>query len=317
MNKYSFTKGLCAVAMGAVLALGTASTVAYASVPGGPHPHDDGTIYVVEDALPETASFEEKYGERIPTQNLNDDQYETLDPHMAQSASFCSDATFSRRFIVNGPTTFYIAAGTTVEFQRGITVPEGSSLTITGEGTLVVNSLLYAGDESVGYAGIGGDPTHPNAGNITIEGVTVSSQAGAYAAGIGGGIYGRGGDITIDSSAHVTSIGGSRAAGIGGGYCGASGKIDIKGTVDAKGGFCPCNDDQHSDLTGYVYNAPAIGSGNFYHGMRKAQVFNVTLEQGSNVTVQVPNFDHVDAIGAGFYAIDGQLHIDGTVNEVK
>ena len=50
--------------------------------------------------------------------------------------------------------------------------------------------------------------------------MTTSNNSTYYGAGIGGGCFGNGTDITIESGI-ITAIGGSAGAGIGGGYEGA------------------------------------------------------------------------------------------------
>jgi len=106
--------------------------------------------------------------------------------------------------------------------RAGLQVPDGSNLVIMGEsiGTLSATGGSYG-------AGIGGG-VYGTGGNITISGSTVTATGGIYSgAGIGGGFYGAGGNITI-SGGTVTATGGffDGAAGIGGGLYGAGGNIN-------------------------------------------------------------------------------------------
>ena len=95
--------------------------------------------------------------------------------------------TIESRVTVIGAVTLTLSTGKTLIAKKGITVPEGSSLNITGTGT------LYAGrtaDSSEGlcnsfYAGIGGQVD--NSGTITISGGTVYAVGGQSSAGIGSG----------------------------------------------------------------------------------------------------------------------------------
>jgi hypothetical protein len=141
-----------------------------------------------------------------------------------------------------------------------IYVPQGSTLTISGYGTLDVKGCqvgagIGSGDAkkyknsgniiiksgrvnaygNTQSAGIGSTQTG-TCGDITIEGGEVYAYAGSYAAGIGSGYYGKCGNITI-GNAHVESQGGYLGAGIGGGNYGNCKLITIKnGYVKATGG---------------------------------------------------------------------------------
>jgi hypothetical protein len=114
--------------------------------------------------------------------------------------------------------------------QAGINAPEGTALSISGDGELTAKGY--------GGAGIGGEE-YEAGGKITISGGTVNATSNSEGAGIGGGYYGAGGEITI-SGGTVNVISGSSSygagAGIGGGYCGDGEKITISGgTVNATG----------------------------------------------------------------------------------
>ena len=112
------------------------------------------------------------------------------------------------------------------EGNPGIYVPEGNTLTISGTGSLNASSNGWGG------AGIGGgyDET---AGNIVINGGTVTATGGEEAVGIGGGFVGVVGSITItDNVTKVTAIKGEKANySIGGDYGYREGKISIGGVV--------------------------------------------------------------------------------------
>ena len=113
----------------------------------------------------------------------------------------------------------------------GIFVPSGSTLTVTGSGT------LYALGHDNG-AGIGGGRSDieavKNAGNIVIQGGKIFSDGGIGAAGIGSGAGTQDtpsscGYITIKSS--VTSVypkAGSGAQNIGSGHYSTSGTVTIE-----------------------------------------------------------------------------------------
>lgn len=168
-----------------------------------------------------------------------------------------SEVNIRERIIVRGDVTLTLKKGCTLNALKGITVNEGSSLTIegdNGDNTGVLNAV--SGDERA--AGIGGEQSQ-NCGQIEIRGGTVTARGGngVYAAGIGGGSGlsggGSGGTIRI-SGGIVTAYGGesgaSYGAGIGGGARGGSGSVTISGGVV----------NAYSSDSGFGYGA-GIGSG--------------------------------------------------------
>ncbi|RKM58141.1 hypothetical protein D6853_00975 [Butyrivibrio sp. X503] len=110
------------------------------------------------------------------------------------------------------------------------------------EGDLIItdNNATGSLDATGGSRGAGiGGGRYRNGTDITIEGGTVTATGGEYGAGIGSGIGGSGTDITIKEGGTVTATGGELGAGIGGGVHGSGTDITIKegGTVTATGGF--------------------------------------------------------------------------------
>lgn len=111
--------------------------------------------------------------------------------------------------------------------SAGLHVPEGASLTVYGNGTLIVRG-------SSSGAGIGGN-SRESGGNITINGGNITAYSGSYGAAIGGGEGGTGGNITINNG-KITAYG-NQGAGIGGGMMGTPGNITINGgDITASGG---------------------------------------------------------------------------------
>lgn len=107
----------------------------------------------------------------------------------------------------------------------GIVVPESSTLTITGDGTLTIKG----GDHGAGIGGYG-DGNH--AGTIIIGGAVAVNATGGYnGAGIGGGDSTNGGSVLIKDSAVVHAEGRMPAAGIGGGSYGGNSDITITGSA--------------------------------------------------------------------------------------
>lgn len=167
------------------------------------------------------------------------------------------------RIEIKGNVTLILDSGSSFTVPRGFYVPEGTSLTIEGTGSLTINNVERY------RAGIGGVLGEENgnttgirdAGTITINGGTINitgcfSDTGG--AGIGGGYSGNGGTVTINGGT-VNATGGAAAAGIGGGaYGGDGGNIVINGgKVVARGGYV--KNSTYPD--GYYVNGSGIGGG--------------------------------------------------------
>lgn len=206
----------------------------------------------------------------------------------------------------------------------GIYVPESKTLTIKGNGSLTASSNLNA-------AGIGaGSFSGGDCGNITIEGGSITANAGDGGAGIGGGQKGLCGDITIKGGT-ITATGGQYAAGIGSGGLdsdatnkGNCGNIFITGgTVNATGGkygpgigagmYCECG---NISITGGTVTATATegqgsGIGGGYTG---STVGNIII---TNTVIKVTAITSYSAwcIGQGYGTSNctcGTITIGGT-----
>ena len=105
----------------------------------------------------------------------------------------------------------------------------GTTLTISGSGSLTTTCGNYGAGIGSGLEG--------TCGNISIRGGTVTATGGTFSAGIGGGASGTCGNITI-SGGTVIASGGICCAGIGGGISGTCGNITISGgnVTATKGG---------------------------------------------------------------------------------
>lgn len=104
--------------------------------------------------------------------------------------------------------------------RAGLQVPEGATLEIKGDGSLTANGGDYA-------SGIGGG-LYGSGGTITISSGVVTANGGQYASGIGGGFSGSGGTITI-SGGTITAKAGSDVFGIGDGNGNTEGKLTLTG----------------------------------------------------------------------------------------
>ena len=145
------------------------------------------------------------------------------------------DVTVSSRITVNGTALLTLGAGATLTASKGITVEEGNTLTIRGEGALnaYISSLEY-------YAAIGSTTKSKTAGTIIINGGNITATAyqgysSCCAAGIGGASGGACGRVEINGGT-VTATGGNYGCGIGGG--GNTGSYDggAGGTIVINGG---------------------------------------------------------------------------------
>ena len=190
------------------------------------------------------------------------------------------------------------------ELKSGVQRAGLEKNTSTSTGTLTLKDDKEAGSGSLKAtggkygAGIGGGEYYSGE-NITITGGRVNATGGWGSAGIGGGNYGRGNygsgkNITIKGGT-VTAKGGDCGAGIGGGNGGIGENIKITdGTVTAKGGDC----------------GAGIGGGDGgYGGYGNGK--NITITDG---TVTATGGIHGAGIGGGDSGIGENITItDGTV----
>ena len=210
-------------------------------------------------------------------------------------------------------TILFVGTDTVIGFYNGpgILVPEGSTLTLDGSGTLVATGR----DDG---AGIGGACDYGRGGNIIINGGNITATGGKYAAGIGTGFsFASCGDITINGGT-IIAIGGEYAAGIGAGYANCScGNITINGgTVTATGGdnatgigtgyyFTSCGDIiiNGGTVTATGGNkAAGIGTG-FAHCSCGA----ITINGGTVAATR--GSDNAEPIGAGFDSSCGTVTV--------
>ena len=201
----------------------------------------------------------------------------------------------------------------------GIYVPENKTLTIDGAGSLDASSDVNDGGTGCGIGG--GD--HISAGNIVINGGTITANGGNEAAGIGCGPEADSGDIVINSG-KVTAYGGHKSAGIGSGVMGNCGDIVINGgTVTATGGYegvgigsgaCgSCDDITISGGTvtaeaGYGWYCPGIGA-----GKERATCGNILIKNTVTEVWAVANAENAP-VGAGQSSTCGTVRIESGAN---
>ena len=168
--------------------------------------------------------------------------------------------------------------------------PEGTTLTIRGNGSLTATSREYG-------AGIGTKYEDGSCGNIRIEGGTVTATGHWESAGIGSSYVSTCGDITITGGT-VTASGGTNGAGIGTGnsIVGRSrcGDITISGgTVKA---------------TGSGHGA-GIGTGRGNYDDDTSQCGTITISGSAQVTATGDNDGA--GIGTGQFGKCGNISISG------
>lgn len=164
-----------------------------------------------------------------------------------------------------------------------------TALAFKGEGTLEIeldgDNKLEAGNAHAAVHKYMNDSELIIKDDTGTEG-SLYAQGGYYSAGIGGGYYNAGNNITINGG-NITAIGGSEGAGIGGGLKGWGSNVTINGgNVTAIGGG-----------QGWTAGAGAgIGGGNY------ASASNIKIT-GGNVTASCQNKDKTrGSCGAGIGA---------------
>ena len=213
----------------------------------------------------------------------------------------------------------------------GLRIKEDKTLTIRGSGKLTASS-----DDG---AGIGGG-YELSAGNIIIEGGTITATSGSEAAGIGSGYKSSCGNIIIEGGT-ITATGGYEAAGIGSGYNSSCGYITISGGIitatggdhaagigsgSADGGDSSCGDITISGgtimATGGDY-AAGIGSGNGNdvvidesletHTYYVSSCGNIIISGGTVTAIAV---DVAPGIGSGFVGKYTSISIGSGITSV-
>ena len=196
----------------------------------------DGTFSNVVDLADLTGNYVAELGDVLTGKLGGNYKVSIADGAIVELNGVTIDGINNRGYIWAGITcegscTIVLAEGSTntlkgfFEDYPGIYVPEGSTLTIEGSGTLEASSNGWG-------AGIGGG-YQISCGNIVIKGGTVTATGGQHASGIGGGHDAFGGDITITNGVtKVTAIKDVNAPySIGKGYSGIVGTITIGSNV--------------------------------------------------------------------------------------
>ena len=193
--------------------------------------------------------------------------------------------------------------------RQGIYVPEGSTLTINGDGSLTAQGRSDPGlnANNVNGAGIGAC-TGTSCGNITILGGTIIARGSSSAAGIGGSGNANCGDISIQGG-DITATGYGPATGIG---CGSNGNC---GTIDIGAGIVQVT----AEISGYgaYTNAlgVAIGTGGNVNGTCGAITVDPALiDEVATGTRTIRRWDgNLATVDRDVIAVDGTI-IYGTLS---
>ncbi|GEM_PF-2074474 len=192
-----------------------------------------------------------------------------------------SDVTFTNRITCVGDVFLILCDNKSLNALSGITVTEGSSLTVYGQE--MRSGVLISNAENVsGSAGIGGEE-EKNSGTIKLVGGKITAKGGQYAAGIGGGSNSSG-TVSVEGGT-VTATGGTYGAGIGGGY-NAAGYVTLSTLSDGK-----------VNATGGQY-AAGIGGSASDNENSKVSVSTVEI---NGTTISATGGENAAGIGSGQY----------------
>ena len=214
--------------------------------------------------------------------------------------------------------------------------PEGTTLTISGTGSLDVSSnsggagigsgtarcgdIIISGGTITAKGGLGapgiGSGRLNSCGNITICGGTITAKGGGSGVGIGGGWSGSCGNITItDGVTSVTAIKGENAVNcIGAGNDGTCGTVTIGGVVRGNISESPYFYPEPTKLSTLSSDYTAADGETLYGTL--AGNYKISIADGATVTLKDVTID-----GSGKYAGincmgDATIILDGT-NNVK
>ena len=237
---------------------------------------------------------------------------------------------------VNGTVNMILTDRGKLRVSDGISVCEGNTLNIFGQGGTQEGQLIVEAYRSSDTAGIGGRYSDvqgvKNCGTITIHGGQVTAKGASHAAAIGGGSGGSGGTINIYGGQVTTRAG----IGIGAGYDGSPGNITIGLSrpgdyIDVTGGYYmgPVSFVQGKvpyvnwTTTRAYYNSE---NDNNIHGM-KITAPNKLFTSDFNIS-QIKSGDVIDATSGpvtvtndipyatSFYGIDIAIYRDETDKDV-
>lgn len=242
---------------------------------------------------------------------------------VTSDTSGTNTVNIQNRITCSGDVKLIVCDYNTLNALSGITVTEGSSLTIYGqemrEGKLISNAGAINGS-----AGIGGEE-NKNSGTIKLVSAMVEATGGMYGAGIGGGKNSSGTVVIFGDTVNAT--GGQYGAGIGGGY-NAPGYVTInRGEVSATGGQYgagiggSASDTENSNIpvSTVEINGTRISAtgGENGAGIGSGQYGSAEITLNSGVIENAEGGTNGAAIGSG---INGSAKVnikDGTIIQTK
>ena len=233
-------------------------------------------------------------------------------------------AEFTNRITCSGDVYLILCDGKTFSALSGITVNEGSSLTIYGQ-ELKSGALIANAEKVNGSAGIGGEE-NKNSGTINIVGGKITAKGGQYGAGIGGGSNGSG-TVSVDGGT-VTATGGQYGAGIGGGY-NAAGYVTLNagndGTVIATGGqygagiggSASDNENSNTPVSTVEINGTTISAtgGENGAGIGSGQYGSARITLNTGVIEKAVGGENAAAIGSGLNGTAECTLTNGVIKE--
>ena len=216
--------------------------------------------------------------------------------------------------------------------------PAGTSLTISGTGSLDVSSdsggagigsgwdgscgdIIISGGTITAKGGFGapgiGSGRLNSCGNITICGGTITAKGGGYGVGIGGGWQGSCGDITItDGVTSVTAIKGEDSVNsIGAGNDGTCGTVTIGGVVRGNISESPYFYPEPTRLSTLSSDYTAADGETLYGTL--AGNYKISIAAGATVTLKdvtidgSGNYAGINCMGDATIILDGTNHVKG------
>ena len=233
-------------------------------------------------------------------------------------------AEFTNRITCSGDVYLILCDGKTLSALSGITVNEGSSLTIYGQ-ELKSGALIANAEKVNGSAGIGGEE-NKNSGTINIVGGKITSKGGQYGAGIGGGSNGSG-TVSVEGGT-VTATGGQYGAGIGGGY-NAAGYVTLSAGNDGAviaaggqygagiGGSASDNENSNTPVSTVEINGTTISAigGENGAGIGSGQYGSAGITLNTGVIEKAVGGENAAAIGSGLNGTAECTLTNGVIKE--
>jgi len=219
------------------------------------------------------------------------------------------DIEMEGRVSVSGNVNLILCDGVTLKAAKGITVPEGATLTIYGQTNQT--GKLFINDVDKGFAGIGGSGA-TDFGKVEIKGGDLEIHGGELGAGIGSGSEKKPGTITI-LNGNLKAYGGwNSGAAIGGGLKSDGGVITIYGgTIHAEGG----NDgsgigggDEGAGGTISIYGGTINTRGGMNNNHGGAGIGGGRIGNGGKISIYGGN---IEAYGGDYSAGIGSGHGSG------